>query len=135
MAMANDILLKPNGFDCGIFVIKFMEESDNYVKRNSLFQFDSKKERDLALKLLNDDLNQEKQNFYDKARRHYSQVEKQDGNKRLVDASKEYFEDVGRELVAEYGKFDRVNRHDIWFGKSYEYQWHKLYPTHFKCQI
>ncbi|XP_028798381.1 probable disease resistance protein At4g27220 [Neltuma alba] len=82
--MANDILLQPNEIDCGIFVVKFMEQSHNYVKRNSLFQFDSKKEReDLASKLLNSDLNQEKQSLHDKASQHYAQVEPQDGNKRL----------------------------------------------------
>ncbi|XP_028774381.1 probable disease resistance protein At1g12290 [Neltuma alba] len=55
-----------------------VNDTDNYM------QFDSKKEReDLASKLLNSDLNQEKQNLYDKARRHYAQVEQKDGNKRL----------------------------------------------------
>ncbi|KAI9078140.1 hypothetical protein K1719_039908 [Acacia pycnantha] len=69
---ADDILLQPNGFDCGVFVINYMQQSDNYVKRDSSFQFDSQKEReDLALKLLNNDMNKEKQNLYDKARRHY----------------------------------------------------------------
>ncbi|KAI9104177.1 hypothetical protein K1719_023013 [Acacia pycnantha] len=103
---ANDILPQDNGFDCGVFVIKYMQQSDNYVKRNPLFQFDSQKEReDLALKLLTNDLNQEKQILYDKARRRpYAQVEKQDGNERLrVDASETYIE-------AKYD--DKVNRHD-----------------------
>ncbi|KAI9112858.1 hypothetical protein K1719_016175 [Acacia pycnantha] len=102
--MADDILLQPNGFDCGVFVINYMQQSDNYVKRDSSVQFDSQKEReDLALKLLNNDLNKEKQNLYDKARRHYAQVQKQDGNTRLrVDASEEHFEDVGREMEVEY---------------------------------
>ncbi|XP_028774374.1 uncharacterized protein LOC114731386 [Neltuma alba] len=82
--MENAILPQRNGFDCGIFVMKFMEQPDNYVKRNPSFLFDSEKEKeDLAMKLLNSDLNPEKQNLYDKARRHYAQVEKQDGNKRL----------------------------------------------------
>ncbi|KAK4253627.1 hypothetical protein QN277_010275 [Acacia crassicarpa] len=81
--MVDDILLQPNGFDCGVFVINYMQQSDNYVMRDSSFQFDSQKEReDLALKLLNSDLNKEKQNLYDKARRHYAQDEKQHGNKR-----------------------------------------------------
>ncbi|KAI9104213.1 hypothetical protein K1719_023049 [Acacia pycnantha] len=108
LKMADDILLQPNGFDCGVFVINYMQQSDNYVKRDSSFQFDSKKERgDLALKVLNSDLNKEKQNLYDKARRHYAQVEKQDGNKRLqVDPSKEHFEDVGSEMEAEYDDSD-----------------------------
>ncbi|XP_028777880.1 probable disease resistance protein At4g27220 [Neltuma alba] len=80
--MKTDILKQPNGFDCGIFVMKFTEQSYNYVKINPSFQFGSEKERDdLALKLLNSDLNQEKRNLYGKARRHYAQ--KQDGNKRL----------------------------------------------------
>ncbi|KAI9104244.1 hypothetical protein K1719_023080 [Acacia pycnantha] len=80
--MADDILLQPNEFDCGVFVINYMQQSDNYVKRESSFQFDSQREReDLALKLLNNDLNKEKQNLYDKARRHYAQVETHDGNK------------------------------------------------------
>ncbi|KAI9104270.1 hypothetical protein K1719_023106 [Acacia pycnantha] len=103
---ANDILLQDNEFDCGVFVIKYMQQSDNYVKRNPLFQFDSQKEReDLALKLLTNDLNQEKQNLYDKAKgRLCAQVEKQDGNERLrVGASETYIE-------AKYD--DRVNRHD-----------------------
>ncbi|KAI9078130.1 hypothetical protein K1719_039898 [Acacia pycnantha] len=103
---ANDILSKDNGFDCGVFVINYMQQSDNYVKRNPLFQFDSQKEReDLALKLLTNDLNQEKQNLYDKARGQlYAQVEKQDGNERLrVDASETFIE-------VKYD--DRVNRHD-----------------------
>ncbi|KAI9104183.1 hypothetical protein K1719_023019 [Acacia pycnantha] len=103
---ANDILLQDNEFDCGVFVIKYMQQSDNYVKRNPLFQFDSQKQReDLALKLLTNDLNQEKQNLYDKAReRLYAQIEKQDGNERLpVGASETYIE-------AKYD--DRVNRHD-----------------------
>ncbi|XP_028774323.1 disease resistance protein RFL1-like [Neltuma alba] len=39
---------------------------------------------DLAMKLLNSDLNQEKYNLYDKARRHYAQVEQQD------ESSKDY---------------------------------------------
>ncbi|KAK4253631.1 hypothetical protein QN277_010279 [Acacia crassicarpa] len=101
--MANNIRSQDNGFDCGVFVINYMQQSDNYVKRDSSFQFNSQKEReDLALKLLNNDLNKEKQNLYDKARRHYAHVEKQDGNKRLrVDPSKEHFEDVGREMEAE----------------------------------
>ncbi|KAI9104261.1 hypothetical protein K1719_023097 [Acacia pycnantha] len=106
LKMADDILLQPNGFDCGVFVINYMQQSDNYVKRDSSFQFDSKNEReDLALKLLNNDLNQEKQNLYDKARRHYAQVEKQDENRRLrLGTSKEYLN---------YDDFDkRVNGHD-----------------------
>ncbi|KAI9078139.1 hypothetical protein K1719_039907 [Acacia pycnantha] len=71
-----------------------------------LSQDNGQKEReDLALKLLTNDLNQEKQNLYDKARRRpYAQVEKQDGNERLrVDASETYIE-------AKYD--DKVNRHD-----------------------
>ncbi|KAK4253624.1 hypothetical protein QN277_010273 [Acacia crassicarpa] len=101
--MADDIRLQLNGFDCGVFVINYMLQSDNYVKRDSSFKFDSQKEREnLALKLLNNDLNKEKQNLYDKAIRHYAQVEKQDGNKRLrVDPSKEHLEDAGREMEAE----------------------------------
>ncbi|XP_028803271.1 disease resistance protein At4g27190-like [Neltuma alba] len=91
--MEMDILEQPNAFDCGIFVMKFMEQSENYVKRNSSFQFDSEKERkNLASKLLDSDLNQEKQNLYDRVRRHYARVEKQDGHKRL--------------------RFDKVDRHD-----------------------
>ncbi|KAI9104200.1 hypothetical protein K1719_023036 [Acacia pycnantha] len=116
--MANDILLQPNRFDCGVFVINYMQQSDNYVKRDSSFQFDSQKEReDLALKLLNNDMNKEKQNLCDKARRHYAQVEKQDGNKRLrVDPSKEHFEDVeiGREMEVEYDDLEKDH------GKSHE---------------
>ncbi|KAI9078149.1 hypothetical protein K1719_039917 [Acacia pycnantha] len=78
LKMADDILLQPNGFDCGVFVINYMLQSDNYVRRDSSFQFDSQKERDdLALKLLNNDLNKEKQNLYDKARQHHAQVDKE----------------------------------------------------------
>ncbi|KAI9104182.1 hypothetical protein K1719_023018 [Acacia pycnantha] len=55
----NDIRSQDNGFDCGVFVIKYMQQLDNCVKRNPLFQFDSQKQReDLALKLLTNDLNQ-----------------------------------------------------------------------------
>ncbi|KAI9104184.1 hypothetical protein K1719_023020 [Acacia pycnantha] len=39
LKMANDILLQFNGFDSGIFVINYMQQSDNYVKRNPLFQY------------------------------------------------------------------------------------------------
>ncbi|KAI9112789.1 hypothetical protein K1719_016106 [Acacia pycnantha] len=55
---------------------------------------DKKEREDLALKLLTNDLNQEKQNLYDKARgRLYAKVEKQDGNERLhVGASETYIE-------------------------------------------
>ncbi|KAI9078159.1 hypothetical protein K1719_039927 [Acacia pycnantha] len=119
LKMADNILLQPNGFDGGVFVINYMQQSDNYVKRDSSSQFDSQKEReDLALKLLNNDLNEEKQNLYDKARRHYAQVEKQDGNKRSrVDPSKEHFEDVGREMEAEY---DDSNEEEDDFDQEYE---------------
>ncbi|KAI9078142.1 hypothetical protein K1719_039910 [Acacia pycnantha] len=107
--MADDILLQRNGFDCGVFVINYMQQSDNYVKRDSSFLLDSQKEReDLAFKLLNNGLNKEKQNLYDKARRHYAQDEEQHGSKRLrVDPSKEHFEDVGGEMEVEYDDLEK----------------------------
>ncbi|KAI9078110.1 hypothetical protein K1719_039878 [Acacia pycnantha] len=36
--MANDILFQDNGFDCGVFVINYIPQSDNYVKRESSLQ-------------------------------------------------------------------------------------------------
>ncbi|XP_028788818.1 probable disease resistance protein At1g61300 [Neltuma alba] len=89
-----------------------MEQSHNYVKGNSLFQFDSKKEReDLASKLLNSDLNQEKQNLYDKARRHFAQVEQQDGNKRLRIDRVNKSDSLEKDLI---GWNFRRNIQDIW---------------------
>ncbi|KAK4253628.1 hypothetical protein QN277_010276 [Acacia crassicarpa] len=131
LKMADHILLQPNGYDCGVFVINYMHQSDNYVKGDGSFEFDSQKEReDLALKLLNNDLNKEKQNLYDKARRHYAQVEKQDGNKRLrLDPSKELFEDVGREMEnddgLENGKIqgDAKYQERIQVGSSFVSNW------------
>ncbi|XP_054817733.1 uncharacterized protein LOC129317432 [Prosopis cineraria] len=70
--MASNISLQPNdnGYDCGIFVIKYMQQSDNYVSQNPSFQFDSNKERlDLALELLKSDLNQEREILYHKSSR------------------------------------------------------------------
>ncbi|KAI9078154.1 hypothetical protein K1719_039922 [Acacia pycnantha] len=104
---ANDIRLQPNGYDCGVFVINYMQQSDNYVKRNPSFQFDSQKEReDLALKLLNNDLNKEKKNLHDKARQQYAQVETQDGNK---DDSNEEDDDSDEE---DYGDSDEEDDDD-----------------------
>ncbi|KAI9081410.1 hypothetical protein K1719_036556 [Acacia pycnantha] len=104
LKMADNILLQPNGFDCGVFVINYMQQSDNYVKGESSFQ--SKEREDLAFRLLTNDLNQEKQNLYDKARELlYAQVDKQDGTKRSGD------DDASETLIE--AKYDcRVNRHD-----------------------
>ncbi|KAI9104172.1 hypothetical protein K1719_023008 [Acacia pycnantha] len=105
---ANDIRLQPNGYDCGVFVINYMQQSDNYVKRDdSSIEFDSQKEReDLALKLLNNDLNKEKKNLHDKARQQYAQVETQDGNK---DDSNEEDDDSDEE---DYGDSDEEDDDD-----------------------
>ncbi|XP_054776647.1 uncharacterized protein LOC129285115 [Prosopis cineraria] len=37
--MARNIQLQPNGYDCGIFVIKYMQQSDNYVGKILHFRY------------------------------------------------------------------------------------------------
>ncbi|XP_028803277.1 disease resistance protein At4g27190-like [Neltuma alba] len=67
-----------------LFIEVAFTEFRSKMETDILPQPNGEKEReDLAMKLLNSDLNQEKQSLYDKARRHYAQVGKQDGNKRL----------------------------------------------------
>ncbi|XP_054817696.1 uncharacterized protein LOC129317390 [Prosopis cineraria] len=111
--MAINIPLQPNGYDCGIFVIKYMQQSDNFVRQNPSFQFDSNKERlDLALEFLNSDLNQEKKTLYDKVARRCKQG-KTAIERKWVDTCKTLSEDVGRgacmELVASDNRVKRKN--------------------------
>ncbi|XP_028804826.1 disease resistance protein At4g27190-like [Neltuma alba] len=75
--MKSNIQLQPNGYDCGIFVINYMQQLSNYVRKEPSFQLDSHEERlNLALKLLKSDLNEEKETLYDEAARwHHEQVE------------------------------------------------------------
>ncbi|XP_028804829.1 uncharacterized protein LOC114759755 isoform X2 [Neltuma alba] len=72
-----NIPLQPNGHDCGIFVINYMQQLDNYVREKPLFQFDSTEERlNVVLKLLKSDLNREKGKLYaELGRWHSAQVE------------------------------------------------------------
>ncbi|XP_028769962.1 uncharacterized protein LOC114727420 [Neltuma alba] len=94
--MASNILLQPNGYDCGIFVINYMQQSDHYVTQNTLFQFDSDKERlDLALKLLKSNLNNEKESLYDEAARSYAKAHSEE-DLDLCGTKRKGVEDVGR---------------------------------------
>ncbi|XP_028769969.1 probable disease resistance protein At4g27220 [Neltuma alba] len=94
--MASNILLQPNGHDCGIFVINYMQQSDHYVTQNPLFQFDSDKERlDLALKLLKSNLNNEQERLYDEAARSYAKAHSEE-DLDLRGTKRKWVEDVGR---------------------------------------
>ncbi|XP_054817485.1 uncharacterized protein LOC129317150 isoform X2 [Prosopis cineraria] len=119
--IARNIALQPNGYDCGIFVIRYMQQLDNYVRQNPSFQFDSDEERlDLALELLKSDLNQEKETLHDKAAGSYAQVQSEEDidscgiKKKWVDTWKTISEDVGRGAHMELDDSDnRVKRNNV----------------------
>ncbi|XP_054790651.1 putative ubiquitin-like-specific protease 1B [Prosopis cineraria] len=115
--MASNIQSQSNGYDCGVFVIKYMQQLDNYVRQNPSFQFDSNKERlDLALELLNSDFNQEREILSHKATGSYAQVHSEEDidscgiKRKQVDTCKTIF-GGGKGAYVELDDFnDRVKR-------------------------
>ncbi|XP_054817660.1 putative disease resistance protein At5g05400 [Prosopis cineraria] len=118
--MASNIQSQSNGYDCGVFVIKYMQQLDNYVRQNPSFQFDSNKERlDLALELLNSDFNQEREILSHKATGSYAQVHSEEDidscgiKRKQVDTCKTIF-GGGKGAYVELDDFnDRVKRKNV----------------------
>ncbi|KAF7836394.1 putative disease resistance protein [Senna tora] len=102
VTISEGVLSQSNEYDCGIFVVNFMQQSDNYVNKIPSFQFHSDEERlDLALKLLKSDLNMERERLYDAAKHQYEHGRDQEDHldssgikRKRVDTCKAFSKDV-----------------------------------------
>ncbi|KAI4333735.1 hypothetical protein L6164_018505 [Bauhinia variegata] len=70
VAIAEDIPTQPNGFDCGMFVIKFMKSAGDKSLLTPKFQSDEERFA-LALDLLKDDRNETRETLLKRAQEHH----------------------------------------------------------------